>query len=241
MNFSRNQKNYTDIYKDTRLSEILAQRESIIRARLEYVQYNPNNRVLDVACGVSLFGKTFGKNVYGFDVNPAAVTFAKRNGVRAKIADAEDVWNYPNNYFDIVIANHIIEHVVNPDKLILEAKRVLKRGGLFIVITPNLAAWFNRILLLLGAQPFFTEVSTVDKTLGLKFTRKFTSVRNPMGHLRIFTVTALVDILTLHGFHVIKSHGEEFFPLPRVLFLIDKIFTHIVSLASNIMVIAKKS
>src|SRR3989344_5745663 len=122
-----------------------------------------------------------------------------RARIKAKFGDAEKKWDYPDGYFDIVIMSHIIEHVVNPDHLLSEARRVLKRKGLVIINTPNLAAWFNRILLLFGFQPFFTEVSSLDKTLGLKFTRKLTPYTNPLGHLRVFTGGALKDIMEMHG------------------------------------------
>ena len=218
-----------------------AEGDNAARSRIKEILFSPNKKVLDVACGISFLGKTFSNEVYGFDINLEAVKAAQKNGVKARLGDVEKQWDYPDNYFNIVIASHIIEHVVNPDQLILEAKRVLKKGGLFIVATPNLAAWFNRILLLFGVQPFFTEVSTVDKTLGLKFTRKLTPLRNPLGHLRIFTHGSLKDILQLHGFKILKISGVEFVAFPPILRFIDKLFSHIVSLASNIIIIGKKT
>lgn len=212
----------------------------IVKSKLA-ISFYPDKKVLDVACGISTLGKAFSNDVYGFDINPEAVKTAKKRGVKARLGDVEKKWDYPDNFFDVVIASHIIEHVVNPDQLILEAKRVLKKGGLFIVATPNLAAWFNRILLLFGFQPFFTEVSTVDKTLGLKFTRKFTQLRNPLGHLRIFTLGSLKDLLELHGFKITKISGAEFLSFPAPLLFIDRLCSQIVSLASNIIIIGKKT
>lgn len=197
--------------------------------------------MLDVACGVSLLGKTFSDHVYGFDINPQAVKVAQKNGLKARLGDVEKKWDYPNSYFDIVIACHIIEHVVYTDRLILEAKRVLKKGGILIIVTPNLAAWFNRILLLFGIQPFFTEVSTIDKTLGLKFTRNLTKLRNPLGHLRVFTPGALKDILELQGFRILKISSVEFGSFPPVLGIIDRIISHNVSLASSLIIVGRKA
>lgn len=204
------------------------------------IPFSSDKKVLDVACGISMLGKTFSKEVYGLDMNPEAIRISQENGIKARLGDVEKKWNYPNNYFDIVIASHIIEHVVNPDQLILEAKRVLKRNGLLIVATPNLAAWFNRILILLGIQPFFSEVSTVDKTLGLKFTRRLTPLRNPLGHLRLFTLGSLRDILELHGFKIAKISSTEFGSFPFVLGFIDKIISNNASLASCIIIVGKK-
>lgn len=233
------QQYYSKSYIDDSADRINKEWVKIAKSKLA-ISFYPDKKVLDVACGISTLGKTFSNNVHGFDINSEAVKVAQKNGIRARFGDVEKKWDYPDNYFDIVIASHIIEHVVNPDQLILEAKRVLKRDGLFIVATPNLAAWFNRILLLFGVQPFFTEVSTVDKTLGLKFTRKLTPLRNPLGHLRIFTHGSLKDILNLHGFKILKISGVEFVAFPPILRFIDKLFAHIVSLSSTIVIVGKK-
>ncbi|MEK7533844.1 MAG: class I SAM-dependent methyltransferase [Patescibacteria group bacterium] len=233
------QQYYSKSYIDDSTARINKEWVKIVKSKLA-ISFYPGKKVLDVACGISTLGKTFGNNVYGFDMNPEAVKVAQKNGVKARLGDVEKKWEYPDGYFDIVVASHIIEHVVSPDYLILEAKRVLKKNGLFIVATPNLAAWFNRILLLVGFQPFFTEVSTVDKTLGLKFTRKFTSLRSPLGHLRIFTHGSLKDLLGLYGFKIIKTAGAEFLAFPPLLLFIDRVFSQIVSLASNIIIVGKK-
>lgn len=211
-----------------------------MRSRLQEIPFSSKKVVLDVACGISTLGKTFSDRVYGLDINPVAIQFAKNQGITVRLGDVGKKWNYPDNYFDIVIASHIIEHVVDPDHILSEAKRVLKIGGLLIIATPNLAAWFNRILLLLGIQPFFTEVSTKDKTLGLAFTKRLISSKSPMGHLRVFTLSALTDIIRLHGFTVVKISSMEFLSLPKLILVIDKLFSYIPTLASNIIVVAKK-
>ncbi len=209
------------------------------RSKLNIPFYS-DKKVLDVACGISTLGKTFSNNVYGLDVNQEAVKVALKNGIKARIGDVEKKWDYPDNFFHIVIASHIIEHVVNPDHLILEAKRVLKKNGLLIIATPNMAAWFNRILILLGIQPFFSEVSTVDKTLGLKFTRRLTPLRSPLGHLRLFTLGSLKDILELHGFKITKISSAEFGSFPPVLGFVDRIISNNIYLASGIIIVGEK-
>ncbi len=214
---------------------------SVLTKQLKNIPFSPKNKVLDVACGVSVLGKSFGNNVYGIDSNNVAVRAARNNGIKAKRADVEKPWGYADRYFDIVIASHIIEHVVNPDHLLSEAKRVLKRNGILIVITPNLAAWFNRVLLLFGFQPFFSEVSTVDKTVGLTYFQKRGANKNPVGHLRIFTPGALQDIVELHGFQIIKTGSTEFGSFPPIITFFDKLFARIYPLAACIFIVAKKS
>lgn len=230
---------YSNSYKSNAASSINAKWVKTVKSKVD-LPFSSKKRILDVACGISTIGRLFSDDIYGLDMNSQAVKVARKYGIKAKVGDVEKKWNYPNEYFDIVIASHIIEHVVNPDAFLLEAKRVLKKNGFLIVATPNLAAWFNRILLLLGFQPFFTEVSTFDKTLGIKFTRKMTPLRNPLGHLRVFTTTSLIDILSLHQFKIVKVSGAEFLSFPKLLLSLDKIFTYLPTLASTVIIVAKK-
>lgn len=44
---------------------------------------------------------------------------------------------YPDNSFDIVIASHVLEHVAQPDVILREMDRVLKKGGAMLVATPT--------------------------------------------------------------------------------------------------------
>lgn len=234
------QKYYSTSYGNAGLAQANEMGVRITRSGLSGIPYEPNKKVLDVACGIGRLGQTFSANVWGFDMNPKAIAVAKHNGIRAKLGDAEGKWKYPNAYFDMVLASHIIEHVRNPDELLTEAKRVLKKNGTLVIITPNLAAWFNRILLMLGFQPFFTEVSSIDKTLGLAFTRRLSHGTLPVGHLRVFTLGALTDILRLHGFTIIETNGVEFGAFPAPLRIIDRWFAHVTPLAASLIVIAQK-
>lgn len=235
------QQYYSNSYTTEAAFRVNAKSIQVLREKLPEIPFSSKNKVLDIACGVSSLGKSFGNTVHGIDINKEAVKASLKNGIQAKLGDIEKIWEYPDNYFDIVIASHIIEHVVNPDHLLLEARRVLKKNGRIIVITPNLAAWFNRLLLFLGFQPFFTEVSTLDKTLGLQFTRRLGGGRSSLGHLRIFTPNALRDILELHGFKIVKTGSTEFGSFPPILAHIDKLLARIYSLAACIFVVAKKS
>lgn len=50
---------------------------------------------------------------------------------------------YNDNYFDVVISNHVIEHVRNQELHISEAYRVLKGGGVFYLAMPNKYGFFD--------------------------------------------------------------------------------------------------
>ena len=125
-----------------------------------------------------------------------------------------------------------------------EIHRTLKNGGLCVITTPNLAAWYNRIALFLGYQPFWTNVS-LRHNVG-----KMVEVRNwketsAAGHIRVFTFRSLRELLTIHRFTIIQTYGvkEEASNnnLYKFIFIINNIFSQFPSLApQNIYLITKE-
>ena len=201
-------------------------------------------KILDIGCGMGILAsdikERYNSEVYGIDINGTAVKYAVKAGIQAKVGDIEKRLPYASKSFDVVLIIQVIEHVLGTDDLILEAKRVLKKNGLLIISTPNLSNWFNRIIFLFGFQPFFTEVSLKDKTFGLGFTRGMSGNRETVGHLRVFTLRALRDLLNYYGFKTNFIRGGNLYYLPKYLQPIDKIFSLFPGLASDLIVIAKR-
>jgi SAM-dependent methyltransferase len=59
------------------------------------------------------------------------------------IRDAVDLHGIPNELYDFVAASHVLEHIANPFKALLEWLRILRSGGLLILITPFKGATFD--------------------------------------------------------------------------------------------------
>jgi methionine biosynthesis protein MetW len=198
------------------------------------------NRILDIGCGDGSFVIKFRKHceTFGVDISQDAVKIAKEAGVNAYEVDvSSQKLPFQDEYFDIIYMGDVIEHLTNPDHAVKEVTRVLKRNGFLVLSTPNLAQWLNRLLLLFGRQPLFSEVSTA-KTFG-RGPRSYHFL--PVGHLRLFTYKALKEFLTYYRFDIIKVEGANYEGLPKILADIDKIFSKIPSLSSNIiLVVAKK-
>jgi SAM-dependent methyltransferase len=226
--------NYRDFYLnhetyithvDTRLEKILQLCEKL----------NPSE-ILDVGCGNGLLldqlkNRTSAR-LYGTDIfdQESKDWVYKRSDLTNGIPFDDDL-------FDVVIFGEVIEHVPDPDFLLDEIWRTLKPGGRVIITTPNLASWANRILLLIGIQPLFTETSSRTK-MGRKF--KILGQGAPVeGHLKIFTLAALREIVASCGFEVTDTSGVPFF-FPFPISKIDEFLTRFPSVSSGLLVVAQK-
>ncbi len=97
---------------------------------------------------------------------------------------------------------------MSTDEYAREIIRVLRPDGWLMLSTPDTAAWFNRIGLLAGLQPAFTEVS---------FERVFGRPGSDLvGHLRLFTWKSTVQFLEYHGSKssVSRAPGSRPFAVP---------------------------
>jgi len=98
-------------------------------------------RFLDVGCGLGYFSQraaNLGAKVIGVDIGKKLIEKAKQRVPKGKffIASASDL-PFKNESFDIVLCTEVIEHVDNQRKVLSEIFRVLKKGGVFAITTPN--------------------------------------------------------------------------------------------------------
>lgn len=141
---------------------------------------------------------------------------------------------FEDNHFDLVYAGEIIEHLWNPDFAIREIYRVTKEGGTDIITTPNLASWYNRLLLLTGLTPINVELSS-EAIVGRRF--KFLGNGSPpVGHIRVFTKQALLELCGKQGIVKFSLQGYK-----RGDVRMDGLFSKLPSLASGFILKITKS
>jgi SAM-dependent methyltransferase len=179
-----------------------------------------------------------GLTYVGIDISEISVTAAREEGLSAFVADiSKERLPFTNGSFDLVYCAEIFEHLVDPDFALEEIKRVLRPTGRLLLTTPNLAAWYNRIILLLGIQPLHTEVSTW-RVVGRRF-RTLGQGNRPVGHLRLFTSGSLVDFLAMHGLRILKMEGYRLETLASV-WPLEVMMSKLTPLASGFIVLAEK-
>lgn len=97
--------------------------------------------LLNVGCGsksvlLPLY-PNFSK-VIGVDVDEQAVS--RHQDLTERLVGSVENIPLPKSSVDIVVAEWVLEHLPNPDRVFKEISRVLKPGGHFIFLTPNLAS-----------------------------------------------------------------------------------------------------
>ena len=206
----------------------------------------PGHRILDAGCGNGRFmeyvaGQLQGVDIEGVDFSAAEVNEAVAKGLKVTQGNFEEGIQFPDSQLDIVHASEVLEHLYNPDYFLQEAFRILRPDGLLVISTPNLCAWYNRILVAIGTQPLFLEASTQSTLVGAGFLRKLKRGSTPVGHVRIFTLQAVRDILELTGFSIKELQAACFDEgMPKAILWFDKILCRWPSLASDLIVVARK-
>lgn len=172
--------------------------EDIDHRRLDMiVKYiEPDRNVLEINCGASILAQKVlmkGGIITVTDLSNIALERAKKKGIQKTFKVDIDTQQLPfgDSQFDVIVSNSMIEHSFFPENTIKEGVRVLKRGGLFIVMVPNIGHWRFRLWLLFGRFPYLENTPT--DTL----------------HLRFFTSNSINKLGEKYGLRVKDTKGSS--------------------------------
>jgi len=101
---------------------------------------------------------------------------------------------YPDNYFDLVLATEIIEHMTHdPMWMLLESRRVLADGGYLLISTPNIGSITSVAKTLEGRD---------NPQIFFKYERPGPDGGSEIGHVREYTTHELGKAVKAAGFDV---------------------------------------
>jgi 2-polyprenyl-3-methyl-5-hydroxy-6-metoxy-1,4-benzoquinol methylase len=153
--------------------------------------------VLDIGCHSGIMGEALHEKktakVIGIDMDTGALEVARARLQAALMIDVEEEgWaqkllheGYHN--FDIILFGDVLEHTRQPERILLQAKDLLKPDGQIIVSVPNVAHWRVRFGLFFGRFEY-SDSGILDRT-----------------HLRFFTQRSAQSLLTNAGYKMIRS------------------------------------
>lgn len=121
------------------------------RGRRPSTDVAPAKQLLEIGCGAGNFlvrAADRGFEVTGLEYSPYAAERARKNlggrgrvlvGEVSSLADQHDV-------YDVCVLCDVIEHVRHPDEFVRDILRLLRPGGVLLVVTPSLDSWSARVL-----------------------------------------------------------------------------------------------
>lgn len=210
---------YVDYYDDTIHEALQSKQHSIDRIRqirsytkadidreAPYIsKYKTSGRFLDVGCGLGLglaFANQLDFELYATEFDEGAIRFVKEH-FDVKVFHGELLEaGFPDNHYDMIHISHVIEHVSDPIAYIREMYRILKKGGILFIATPdiesNLYQWYRAFNLLKLSVP---------------------KVIDGLEHTFIFPQSTLRNLCEEQGFKTLEHRGvsimEKFSNLRR--------------------------
>ena len=112
----------------------------------DHIEFPPQGRILELGCGVGNLWRDNSDRIPETmeiilsDLSPGMLDQARKNlgdipvSFKFKIIDAQSL-PFDDQSFDMVIANHMLQHVPDRQKAVAEIRRVLKPGGRFYAST----------------------------------------------------------------------------------------------------------
>ncbi|ULL11094.1 SAM-dependent methyltransferase [Mycobacterium liflandii] len=158
--------------------------------------------VLELGCGEGVFGaivkQSTGAEVWGLEYNEEAAQRAGELLDHVLAGDASTrIAELPDNYFDAVVCNDVLEHLVDPLDTLKRLRTKLKPDGVVVASIPNI-----RYLPALGKVVFRRDFPQED--FGI-FDRT---------HLRFFTRSSMVRMFEDAGFSMQRIKGINPFLRP---------------------------
>lgn len=165
--------------------------------RHEMLNFLPNTakKALDVGCAEGVFGMAIkSKNnaeVWGIELMEDHANEAKKVLDKVFIGPCESFLNdLPENYFDVIYFNDVLEHMVDPYSVLTEIKKKLSHNGLVISSIPNLRYYKVFKELYFDEDFEYKEEGILDKT-----------------HLRFFTKNSIKNMYERLGYEIISHVG----------------------------------
>lgn len=180
-----------------------------VRQALALVPTGGAGRMLDLGAGdgfvTARVGSVAGARLaVAVDVGSPAPLAPRERPVAQVTARLPGPLPFRAGAFDVVVSLETIEHVLDPDALLEEARRVLVPGGTLVLSTPRLDSFLVVGSLLLGVQPPGVDCSS-RRRYGSPF-----GEQRAAGHVHLFTRRALREALAANGFRLEEYREGRF-------------------------------
>jgi ubiquinone/menaquinone biosynthesis C-methylase UbiE len=148
----------------------------------QWVPTGDNDRILDVGCGTggNLAWLSELGQVYGLDINPTALFFARQRAPQHLLEASGQAIPYPDGSFDLITVFDVLYHqwVADDQQVLAELRRVLKPGGRLLVTDSALPALWSAHDEAYYARQRYTLAALRKMLIGAGFEVRFCSYTN---------------------------------------------------------------
>jgi methionine biosynthesis protein MetW len=162
------------------------------RILIEWV--GTGKRVLEVGCSTGYMSQLMKQRdcaVTGIEVDANAAQDAANYCEQVHVLDLnspEWITRCSKSRFEVVLLGDVLEHLVDPARVLTQMREVLAPNGSLVISLPNIVHWETRVKVLSGRFNY-QSCGTLDHT-----------------HLRFFTLKTARELIESAGFRIIRFH-----------------------------------
>lgn len=173
--------------------------------RPEIVSLIPKNirTILDIGCGEGIFLKNIKDltraETWGVEMVAELEEKIRENADHCLIGKAEDIIGaLPDNYFDCITLNDVLEHLLEPTELLRLIKPKLSTNGVVVASIPNVRFFTNLRALVIDKDWKYNDHGILDST-----------------HFRFFTKISMKRMFEEAGYEVVLQKGLSKLTSPK--------------------------
>ena len=148
------------------------------------------HKVLEMGCGVGNFKNNLTNDCEYWSIEPVLdiANEANIHLYKVLVGTYEDTFDdLPNNYFDLIICNDVIEHMISSDSFFKSIKSKMTSEAYIVASIPNVRYLEN---LMIKKDLEYVNLGILNRT-----------------HLRFFTEKSLKNIIINQGYNIEKFIG----------------------------------
>jgi len=157
-------------------------------AKKKILKFKRDGDLLDIGAGVGLFISTMGEHFKckGIEISSHFVEYGKRQGLDLQVGSFMEA-SFQKNSLDVITIIDVLEHLPEPQKVLIKAQEILKPGGIIYIKVPN-----YKMQILKQSIRNALHLSPIG-------------VMENFGHINHFSIPSLSHFLEKHAFEVLQS------------------------------------
>ena len=129
--------------------------------------------------------------VWGVEFSPDQAVMAEKKLHKVFAGDIVVIIDLlPDQYFDVIICNDVLEHLIDPYSVLKRLKIKLSEKGVVVSSIPNIRYFRNMFDYIFRKNWDYTDSGIIDKT-----------------HYRFFTINSIRKLYENLGFEIIRMEG----------------------------------